>query len=119
MLPNICKTDHPHISQGMLAEIYKPRITEFIYTPDKEGKNILDRYLLRETLDTTDKYITDLINYIWASYCYMMGRTNYHFAHCPPPPMYAQEWLIQHLKPSLEEWRESALISSALHLNKS
>lgn len=109
MLPNLYKSTIPNISQVELVEIYKGLIAEYIEKKDARGKTLLDRHaeipnMAAIKLCNQEAYINNLYHYIWGSYCYMMGQTNYHFGHGPPPPFQPPEWLIQHLKPILERW---------------
>jgi len=109
MLPNIYKATVSYISQESLAEIYKGLIVEYMEKPDAHGKTLLDRFALRDEAIAAaaigkELYINKLYYYIWGSYCYMMGQTNYHFGHGPPPPLEPPDWLKQHLKPILERW---------------
>jgi hypothetical protein len=109
MLPNPYKSSIPYISQAELMEIYKGLIVEFIEKKDARGNTLLDRHA--EAPGTAalkvagqEAYINHLNHYIWGSYCYMMGQTNFHFGHGPPPPLEPPDWLKLHLRPILERW---------------
>jgi len=110
-LPNAYKVQHPVLSQDNLKEIYKQRITEYMYL-EKDSLNCMQRYLKREKLDSSTKSLSDLINFVWASYVYYMGQTNYWWKTSPPPPLLAPVWLEEHLKPILSKWIDAALSSS-------
>ena len=112
-LPNAYKSDHPSLTQENLKEIYKNRITEYMYN-EKEGLNCMQRYLTREKLDSSTKFLSGLINFIWGSYAYDMGNINYWWKTSPPPPLMAPVWLEEHLTPILSKWidKHMALSSS-------
>ena len=110
-LPNAYKGEHPLLTQGNLKEIYKQRITEYMYT-QKDGLNCLENYKQRGSLDSSIKCLSGLINFVWASYVYHMGQTNYWWKTSPPPPLLAPVWLEEHLKPILCKWIDAALSSS-------
>ena len=111
LLPNAYKADHPCLTQDDLKEIYKHRISEYIYR-EKGGLNCMQRYLKREKLDSSTKFLSGLINFIWGSYAYEMGQINYWWRTSPPPPLMAPVWLEEHLKPILSKWIDAALSSS-------
>jgi len=109
MLPNPYQSIIPYISQAELVEIYKGLIVEFIEKKDAADKTLLDRYTIHPNATAAraggqEAYINHLNHYIWGSYCYMMGQTNFHFGHGPPPPLEPPDWLKQHLKPILERF---------------
>ena len=95
MLPNIFKAENPTITQAELIEVYKQRITEYISEKDTLGKTVADRY--RERPGPKNRKL--MIDHIWASYCYMMGQTNFYWRSAPGLPLEAPEWLSNHLNP--------------------
>lgn len=102
-LPNAFKVDYPALTQSNLIEIYKNKISEYIYEK-KDGLNLLERYLKRGKVNSSCNYLSDLINFIWGSYSYRMGQTNYWWKMAPTPPLMAPVWLEEHLKPTLSKW---------------
>ena len=111
-LPNAYKVEHPALTQYNLSEIYKQRISEYIYEK-KDGLNLLERYLKRGKVDSSCRYLSDLINFIWGSYCYKMGQMNYWWKTSPPPPLMAPVWLEEHLIPILSKWIDEQLSLSS------
>ena len=111
-LPNAYKVEHPAFTQQNLTEIYKHRISEYIYEK-KDGLNLLERFLKRGPLDSSLKCLSNLLNYIWGSYCYKMGQTNYWWKTSPPPPLLAPVWLEEHLTPILCKWIDKQLALSS------
>jgi hypothetical protein len=106
LLPNMFKGTFPSLNQQTLIEMYKKEIQEYLYIIEKNKTNsVLERYILREgPPQETDVYIKKLIDFIWGSYCYHMGQTNYYWSKSPPPPLFTPEWLSTHLKPILKQW---------------
>ena len=95
-----------------LKENYKMRITEYMYT-EKEGLNCMQRYVTRENLDSSTKCLSELINFIWRSYAYDMGKINYWWKTSPPPPRIAPVWLEEHLQPIVAEWIDEQMALSS------
>ena len=111
-LPNAYKGEYPCLTQNNLKDIYKQRITEYMYSK-KEGLNCMQRYLKREKLDSSTKFLSGLINFIWGSYVYQMGQTNYWWSTSPPPPLMAPVWLEEHLQPVLSKWIDEQMALSS------
>ena len=63
----------PSLPDNSMKKIYKKRIAEYMYT-EKGGLNCMQRYLTREKLDSSTKCLSELINFIWRSYAYDMGK---------------------------------------------
>ena len=112
LLPNAFKVDHPSLTQDNLKEIYKDRITEYMYV-EKDGLNCMQRFLKREKIDSSTKFLSGLINFIWGSYVYQMGQVNYWWRTSPPPPLLAPLWLEEHLKPILCKWIDEQMALSS------
>ena len=74
--------------QAELIEIYKMAIEEYMIAPRAQGS----------VLDIAKSRKDDVVEFVWSSYCYHMGQTNYFWRHGPPPPSEAPEWLREHLK---------------------
>jgi hypothetical protein len=110
-LPNAYKGEHPLLTQSNLKEIYKQRICEYMYI-QKDDLNCMQRYAKLVPLDSSTKCLSAMINYIWGSYVYHMGQTNYWWKTSPPPPLLAPVWLEEYLKPILSKWIDAALSSS-------
>ena len=111
-LPNAYKVENPCLTQGDLKDIYKVRITEYIYK-EKDGLNCLQRYLKREKVDSSTKFLSGLINFIWGSYVYEMSQKNYWWKTSPPPPLLAPVWLEEHLNPILSKWIDEQVALSS------
>ena len=111
-LPNAYKVDHPSLTQDNLKNIYKHRIAEYIYR-EKGGLNCMQRYLKQAKLDSSTKFLSGLINFIWGSYAYEMGQINYWWKTSPPPPLLAPVWLEEHLKPILSKWIDEQMALSS------
>ena len=75
-------------TQEGLIEIYKSEIEIYMNKSRPQG-SVLEIARLRNK---------DVIEFVWGSYCYHMGQTNYFWRHGPPPPSDAPEWLKEHLK---------------------
>ena len=73
----------------------------------------MQRYLTREKLDSSTKFLSKLINFIWRSYAYDMGKINYWWKTSPPPPLIAPVWLEEHLQPILAEWIDEQMALSS------
>ena len=99
------KSDHAFLMQDTPKEIYKKRITEYIYNK-KDGLNCMQRF--------SSKCLSNLINFIWQSYACDMGRINHWWNTNPPPPLIAPVWLEEHLKPIV-----SKLIDEQMALSSS
>ena len=97
-----------------MADTYnlKQKISEYIYEKN-DGLSILERFIQRSPLDSSCKCLSDLLNYIWVSYCYEMGRTKYWWKTSPPPPLIAPVWLEEHLAPILSKWIDKQLALSS------
>ena len=100
------------VADDSLKEIYKKRITEYMYT-EKGGLNCMQRYVTRENIDSSTKYLSELINFIWRSYAYDMGKINYWWKTSPPPPLIAPVWLEEHLHPIVAEWIDEQMALSS------
>lgn len=100
------------LAQDTLKEVYKHRITEYMYIK-KDGLNCLQRYLQQENIDSSTKFLSGLINFVWGSYAYDMGQKNYWWKTSPPPPVLAPVWLEEHLNPILCDWIDEQLASSS------
>ena len=111
-LPNAFKVDHPCLTQDNLKEIYKHRITEYMYV-EKDGLNCMQRFLKREKIDSSTKCLSGLINFIWGSYAYQMGQVNYWWKTSPPPPLMAPMWLEEHLIPIVSKWIDEQMALSS------
>lgn len=102
----------PNLPDNNTRKNYKNRITEYMYT-EKGGLNCMQRYLTREKLDSSTKFLSELINFIWRSYAYDMGKINYWWKTSPPPPLIAPVWLEEHLQPIVAEWIDEQMALSS------
>jgi hypothetical protein len=75
-------------TQEELIEVYKVEIETYMNKPRIQGT----------VIEVAKKRNTDIIEFVWGSYCYHMGQTNYFWRHGPPPPSEAPDWLKEHLK---------------------
>ena len=74
-------------TQTDLIEIYKKAIETYMNTPRPQGT----------VVDVAKDRKVDVVEFVWSSYCYHMGQTNYFWRHGPPPPTEAPSWLREHL----------------------
>jgi hypothetical protein len=74
-------------TQAELIEMYKIAIEEYMNTPRPQGS----------VLDVAKTRNSSILDFVWSSYCYHMGQTNYFWRHGPPPPTEAPDWLREHL----------------------
>ena len=101
-----------YLMQDTIKETYKNRITDYIYN-EKDGLNCMQQFLKREKLDSSTKFLSNLINFIWVSYAYEMGKINHWWKTNPPPPLIAPVWLEEHLKPIVSKWIDEQMALSS------
>ena len=100
------------MAEDNLKENYKKRIIEYMYT-EKGGLNCMQTYLSREKLDSSTKFLSGLINFIWRSYANDMGKINHWWKTSPPPPLMAPVWLEEHLHPMMSKWIDEQMALSS------
>ena len=96
----------------MAKDKYKQDITEYMFR-EKDGVNCLKRYVNQEKLDSSTKFLSGLITFIWNSYTCDMGQVKHWWKTNPPPPLLAPVWIEEHLNPILCKWIDEHMALSS------
>ena len=96
----------------MAKDKYKQDITEYMFR-EKDGVNCLKRYVNQEKLDSSTKFLSGLITFVWRSYTYDMSQVKHWWKTNPPSPLLPPVWIEEHLNPILCKWIDEHMALSS------